>query len=69
MKSRELVEDGDFEGFKSALKELEYVENIQEEYMLQLERENALLLSRISDLVLDISESLSAPAVRRAISA
>lgn len=68
MKSRELVEDGDFEGFKSALKELENVEIIQE-YMLQLARENALLLSIISDLVLDISESLSAPAGRRAMSA
>ncbi|OAY67133.1 Synaptotagmin-5 [Ananas comosus] len=56
------VEDGDLEGLSLALSEVETVEDAQEEYILQLEREKALLLSKVSELDHEISRTSSSPA-------
>lgn len=63
-RSRESIEDGNIDGFESAFNELENVENIQAEYILQLEREKYLLLSKISELDQEMSRSMSAPVKR-----
>lgn len=45
-----LVEDRDLEGLSLALSEMESVEDAQEEYMLQLEKERTQLINKISEL-------------------
>ncbi|XP_072999935.1 uncharacterized protein [Typha latifolia] len=57
-----LVEDGDLEGLSLSLSEVESIEDAQEEYMLQLEREKTLLISRISELGQEITRTTSTPA-------
>lgn len=62
MKFQSLIEDGNLEGLSTAMSELESLEDTQEEYMVQLETEQALLLNKIKELgqeMLDLSPSLS----------
>ncbi|ONK81485.1 uncharacterized protein A4U43_C01F29630 [Asparagus officinalis] len=56
-----LVEDGDLEGLSLALSEVESVEDAQEEYMLQLEKEKTLLINKINELGHEISRTSSTP--------
>uniref|UniRef100_A0A1D1Z976 Ras GTPase-activating protein 4 n=1 Tax=Anthurium amnicola TaxID=1678845 RepID=A0A1D1Z976_9ARAE len=49
--------DGDLESLSLALTEVENIEDVQEEYMLQLETEKALLLNKISELCREINSS------------
>ncbi|KAG1334777.1 synaptotagmin-5 [Cocos nucifera] len=60
-KLQNFVGDGDLEGLSLALSEVESTEDVQEEYMLQLEREKELLIHRISELGREISRTSSAP--------
>lgn len=62
MKFQSLIEDGNLEGLSTAMSELESLEDTQEEYMVQLETEQALLLNKIKELgqeMFDSSPSLS----------
>ena len=62
MKTRSLIEDGDLEGLSTALSELEALEDTQEGYIVQLETEQMLLLSKIKELgqeIINSSPSLS----------
>lgn len=45
-----LIEDGNLEGVSAAVSELESLEDMQEEYMVQLETEQMLLLNKIKEL-------------------
>lgn len=45
-----LMEDRNFEGLSTSLSELESLEDLQEVYMAQLEREQMLLINKVSDL-------------------
>ncbi|KAK1301656.1 hypothetical protein QJS10_CPB12g00356 [Acorus calamus] len=54
---RGLVDQGDLEGLSLALGEIEGIEEVQEEYMLQLEREKMLLLEKIRNLALEINQA------------
>lgn len=56
-----LVEDRDIEGLSLALSEMESVEDAQEEYMLQLEKERTLLINKVSELGHEIIRTSSAP--------
>ncbi|KAK1268168.1 hypothetical protein QJS04_geneDACA017663 [Acorus gramineus] len=56
-KFRGLVDKGDLEGLSLALGEIEGIEEVQEEYMLQLEREKMLLLEKIRNLALEINQA------------
>ena len=56
-----LVGDGDLEGLSLALSEVDSIEDAQEEYMLQLEREKTLLIDKISELGHEISRTTSTP--------
>jgi len=56
-----LVEDRDLEGLSLALSEMESVEDAQEEYMLQLEKERTLLINKISELGHEIIRTSSTP--------
>ncbi|KAL5748891.1 hypothetical protein ACOSQ2_026188 [Xanthoceras sorbifolium] len=50
IKIQSLVDDGNHEGLSTALSELESLEDTQEEYMVQLENEQMLLLNKIKEL-------------------
>ncbi|KAK2647897.1 hypothetical protein Ddye_015386 [Dipteronia dyeriana] len=50
IKIQSLVDEGNAEGFSTALSELESLEDTQEEYMVQLENEQMLLLNKIKEL-------------------
>lgn len=56
-----LLEDGDLEGLSLALSEVESLEVAQEEYMLQLEKEQTVLIDKISKLGQEINRTTSAP--------
>lgn len=45
-----LIEDGNLEGLSAVVSELESLEDMQEEYMVQLETEQMLLLNKIKEL-------------------
>lgn len=60
-KLQNFVGDGDLEGLSLALSEVESTEDVQEEYMLQLEREKELLIHKISELGREIGRTSSAP--------
>lgn len=49
-KFQSLIDDGNLEGLSTALSELESLEDLQEEYMMQLETEQMLLINKITDL-------------------
>lgn len=62
MKFQSLIEDGNLEGLSTAMSELESLEDTQEEYMVQLETEQSLLVNKIKELgqeMFDSSPSLS----------
>ncbi|KAL5726120.1 MYF24_8 [Ranunculus cassubicifolius] len=56
-KLKGLIEDNDLDGISSALSEMENIEDVQEEYMVQLETEESLLISKITELGHEISKS------------
>lgn len=60
-KLQNLVGEGDLDGLSLALSEVESSEDVQEEYMLQLEREKELLIHKIRELGREISRTSSAP--------
>lgn len=49
-KFHSLMEDRDLQGLSTALSELESLEDLREVYMEELEREQMLLINKISDL-------------------
>ncbi|EEF30229.1 extended synaptotagmin-1 [Ricinus communis] len=57
IKFHSLIEDGDLEGLSTALSEMEGIEEMQEEYMVQLEMEQTLLLEKIKELGQEIFSS------------
>ena len=59
IKFHSLIEDGDLEGLSTALSEIESLEEVQEEYMVQLETEQMLLLEKIKELGHEIFSSTS----------
>jgi ribosomal 50S subunit-associated protein YjgA (DUF615 family) len=61
-KLKGLVEEGDLDTLSNALNEIESVEDTQQEYMDQLERERSLLISKIGELDHEINRTSSAPA-------
>ncbi|KMZ62571.1 hypothetical protein ZOSMA_452G00060 [Zostera marina] len=56
-KVQDLVDDGDLDGLSTFLSEVESSEDIQEEYMVRLEKERALLLDKINNLHHEISKA------------
>ncbi|XVF09594.1 hypothetical protein REPUB_Repub07fG0107300 [Reevesia pubescens] len=62
IKLQSLIEDSNLEGMSTPLSELETLQDVQEEYMVQLETEQMLLLKKIKELgqeILNSSPSLS----------
>lgn len=62
IKFQSFIEDCNLEGLATALSELESLEDLQEEYMVQLETEQMLLINKIKELgqeFLSSSPSLS----------
>uniref|UniRef100_A0A1J3EC76 C2 domain-containing protein n=1 Tax=Noccaea caerulescens TaxID=107243 RepID=A0A1J3EC76_NOCCA len=57
IKFQNLIDDGDLEGLGEALGELESLEDEQEEYLVQLQREQTLLINKIKDLGKEILNS------------
>lgn len=51
------IEDGNLEGLATIASEMESMEDLQEEYMLQLETEQMLLLNKIKELGQEIFDS------------
>ncbi|XP_015882982.2 synaptotagmin-4 [Ziziphus jujuba] len=61
-KFQSLIEEGNLEGLSTTLSELDNLEDVQEEYMVQLETEQMLLLNKIKELgqeILNSSPSIS----------
>lgn len=61
-KLQTFIEDSNLEGLATAMSELESLEDLQEEYMVQLETEQMLLINKIKELgqeFLNSSPSLS----------
>lgn len=52
-----LIEDSNLEGISTPLSELESLQDMQEEYMLQLETEQMLLLNKVKELGQEIFNS------------
>lgn len=50
IKLQSLIDDGNLEELSTALSELESLEDSQEEYIVQLENEQMLLLNKIKEL-------------------
>ncbi|KDP20126.1 hypothetical protein JCGZ_05895 [Jatropha curcas] len=50
IKFHSLIENGDLEGLSTALSDMESLEDMQEDYMIQLETEQMLLLNKIKEL-------------------
>lgn len=57
VKFQSLIDDDDLEGLSTAMSELETLEDSQEEYMVQLETEQMLLLNKIKELGQEIINS------------
>lgn len=57
IKFQNLIDDGDLEGLGEALGELESLEDEQEEYLVQLQTEQMLLINKIKDLGKEILNS------------
>ncbi|XP_010265120.1 PREDICTED: synaptotagmin-5 [Nelumbo nucifera] len=60
-KLQTLIEGGDTEALSLALSEIENLEDVQEEYMLQLETERTLLLNKISEFGQEIYKCSPSP--------
>ncbi|PPD71043.1 hypothetical protein GOBAR_DD32068 [Gossypium barbadense] len=62
IKLQSLIDDGILEGISTPVSELEALQDMQEEYMVQLETEQMLLLNKIKEVgqeMLNSSPSLS----------
>ncbi|KAL3570839.1 hypothetical protein D5086_028088 [Populus alba] len=59
VKLQSLIEDGNLEGLSTALSKMQSLEDIQEEYTVQLETEQMLLLNKIKELGQEIMSSSS----------
>ena len=62
IKFQSLIEESNLEGLSTTFSELESLEDMQEEYMVQLETEQMLLLNKIKELgqeILNSSPSIS----------
>lgn len=59
IKLQSLVDDNDQEGLSTSLHELESLHETQEDFMLQLETEQGLLLNKINELGQEILNSSS----------
>ena len=62
IKLQSLIEDSNLEGISTPLSELETLQDMQEEYIVQLETEQKLLLNKIKEVgeeILNSSPSLS----------
>lgn len=57
IKLQSLVDNDDLEGVSKSLSELESLHETQEDYMVQLEMEQALLLNKINEIGQEISNS------------
>lgn len=66
IKLQSMIDDGNLEGLSTALSELESLEDTQEEYLLQLETEQTLLINKIKELG---QEFLNSPSCNRRSSA
>ena len=60
-----IIEDGNLEGLSAAVSELESLEDMQEEYMVQLETEQMLLLNKIKELGQEFFNSSSSSSLSR----
>lgn len=56
-----LIDNGDLEGLSLALSEVENAEDEQEKYMIQLESEKALMISKINELGHEVTRASSGP--------
>lgn len=54
-----LIEEANLDGLSAPLNELERLEELQEEYILQLETEQMLLISKVKELGQEILSSSS----------
>jgi ABC-type hemin transport system substrate-binding protein len=66
IKLQSLIEDGKLEELASSVNELESLQDVQEEYMNQLEAEQMLLLNKIEELgqeLFNSSASWSRPTI------
>lgn len=63
VKFQSLIDDDNLEELSTALSELETLEDSQEEYMVQLETEQMLLLNKIKELGREIINS--SPSINR----
>nr|XP_034890073.1 uncharacterized protein LOC118030186 [Populus alba] len=59
IKFQSLIEEGNLEGLSTALSEMQSLEDMQEEYMVQIETEQMLLLNKIKELGQEIMSSSS----------
>lgn len=57
VKFQSLIEDGNLEELSAALSEIESIEDMQEEYMIQLETEQMLLINKITELGQEVFSS------------
>lgn len=57
IKLQSLVDNDDLEGVSKSLSELESLHETQEDYMVQLEMEQALLLNKINEIGQEILNS------------
>ncbi|KAI9381047.1 hypothetical protein POPTR_015G046700v4 [Populus trichocarpa] len=64
IKLQSLIEDGNLDGLSTALSEMQSLEDIQEEYTVQLETEQMLLLNKIKQLGQEIMSSSSSLSTR-----
>ncbi|KAM3380353.1 synaptotagmin-5 isoform X4 [Capsicum galapagoense] len=65
IKFQSLIEDDDLEGLSASLQELESLHETQEEFMVQLETEQTLLLNKINELGQEIINSSPCYALTR----
>ncbi|KAK4844374.1 hypothetical protein QYF36_019394 [Acer negundo] len=61
IKIQSLVDEGNVDGISTALSELESLEETQEEYMVQLENEQMLLINKIKELGQEMFNSSPSP--------
>lgn len=54
-----LIEEANLDGLSASLNELESLEELQEEYILQLETEQTLLINKVKELGQEILSSPS----------
>ncbi|KAM7267043.1 hypothetical protein ACFE04_009209 [Oxalis oulophora] len=60
-KFQSLIEDANLEGLSASLSELESLEDMQEEYMIQLETEQSLLINKITELGQEMFDTSPSP--------